>query len=348
MSHLCLAQCQTYQTNGIIHKLRSLPWRCLPRQSTLHQRPTRSLRTMARHKGPRKPPGQKKPPLTHFLCLPLITPTSRPQLEASLKSFREDVSPHDQPSDSERDAETVRSTIHPKAIRPVGALHCTLGVMSLDEDRLQEAVECLKGIDIASLLQGTISEATRPQHTIPSGDSAGGNASRNRHITPPPTSRPVAPVSISLKGLVSMHAPHNTSILYTAPTDPTSRVYPFCLALQKVFKDRGFLVPDDRQLKLHATIVNTIYAKGKKMPFKPGSVQQAGDDRSQGHGPNANAPLKIDARDVLERYEDFVWAESVVLDRVAICEMGAKKILDGEGNVKGEEYSEVASVALPS
>ena len=82
---------------------------------------------------------------------------------------------------------------------------------------------------------------------------------------------------------------------------------------------------------MHATLVNTIYAKG---------------DKSQGHGRNANAPLKIDARALLDKYADFVWAKDVVLDRIAICEMGAKQRIEN-GVVVGEEYTEVASVPLP-
>jgi activating signal cointegrator complex subunit 1 len=47
----------------------------------------------------------------------------------------------------------------------------------------------------------------------------------------------------------------------------------------------------------------------------------------------------------LERYQDFVWARDVVLDRIAICEMGAKKVVEN-GEVVGEQYTEVASVSL--
>jgi activating signal cointegrator complex subunit 1 len=161
-----------------------------------------------------------------------------------------------------------------------------------------------------------------------------------------------------------MHSPKQTSILYIAPTDETGRLTPFCIALQKMFKDKGFMI-DDRPLKLHATIVNTIYAKGRKRPPRSNAYESSSgnakakhqlgevdpstpDDRSQGHGPNANAPLKIDATAILEKYEDFVWAKDVVLDRVAICEMGAKKVVDEEGNVKDEEYTEVACIALPT
>ena len=89
---------------------------------------------------------------------------------------------------------------------------------------------------------------------------------------------------------------------------------------------------DTRPLNLHATIVNTIYAKGRK---------------SAGHGPDAQAPLRFDATAILEQWENFFWAKDVVLDRIAICEMGAKNVLDAEDRVIGEAYTEVASVQLP-
>lgn len=34
---------------------------------------------------------RKQPPLTHFLCLPLVTQTSKVQLKDSLNKFREDI-----------------------------------------------------------------------------------------------------------------------------------------------------------------------------------------------------------------------------------------------------------------
>lgn len=326
---------------------------------------------MPRGKGHRKPPSQKKPPLTHFLCLPLVTAASKPQFEASIRSFRDDVSP-DEAEQMENTSDLTR--VHPKAIRPVGALHCTLGVMSLKQDELDKAIESLKSLDIAQLLANTTPlEAISSQSetsTQPSAKEKQQPASLERPISPPQTSTTTTspssdPLKIDLKGLASMHSPRNTSILYIDPFDPSQRLYNFCLTLQKLFKDNGFLLPDDRKLNLHATIVNTIYAKGKKRSTGntdrsaargDGESQAAGsseatkpdeEDRSQGHGPNANAPLKMNARSLLEKYKDFVWAENVTLDRIAICEMGAKKKMDPQGNVVSEEYTEVASVALP-
>lgn len=278
-------------------------------------------------------------------------------------------------SDGSAKQEKAVSSVHPKAIRPVGALHCTLGVMSLSKTQLEDAVTVLKALDVSALLHGSRKTVSQEQPTSSSKPDAEGKpegrpASLERPISPPLTERSTAPpLVVDLKGLVSMHAPQKTSILYSAPTDASELLYPFCLSVQKFFAERGFLVPDDRDLKLHATVINTIYAKGKKRPppkrdarqqspdrDEAASGEQAGgepeklgpDDRSQGHGPNANAPLKIDATALLAYFEDFVWAEKVVLDRLAICEMGAKKTTDAEGKVIAEEYTEVACVKLPT
>ena len=48
---------------------------------------------MGRGKGSKKKNAgvPKKPPLTHFLCIPLVTPSSRPQLESSIEKFKRDL-----------------------------------------------------------------------------------------------------------------------------------------------------------------------------------------------------------------------------------------------------------------
>jgi activating signal cointegrator complex subunit 1 len=298
---------------------------------------------MPQHKSHRKPPAAKKPPLTHFLCLPLITATSKPQLEASIASFRENVAASEHPQQTASENGVTR--IHPKAIRPVGVMHCTLGVMSLDQDRLDKAIRLLQCLDITQLLLSNTADTSPGTSTVdpheiitpkePLTKQRERPVSLQRPVSPPPVERASREttsrsLTIDLKGLVSMHVPEKTSIVYIEPCDSSERLYPFCLALQDIFKKEGILVPDDRKLKLHATLVNTIYAKGKK---------------SQGHGSNANAPMKIDARALLDKYADFVWAKDVGLDRIAICEMGAKKRIEN-GEVVGEEYTEVASVPL--
>ncbi|QIW96848.1 hypothetical protein AMS68_002366 [Peltaster fructicola] len=219
-----------------------------------------------------------------------------------------------------------------KAVRPVGALHCTLGVMRLSQRELELAIDILRSLDVLDLLK---------QQSQTDTDALS------------------KPLQLQLRGLESMHDPQNTSILYVAPYDSTARLEPLCLAIQALFKEKSLLVSDDRPLKLHATIVNTIYAKGFMPKRRAPHQQQANNGRtsveanpnaldgSTGHGPRAKGSTKIDAREVLNNYKDFDWA-SLTLDRIAICEMGAKKHYDDEGRVIGEEYKEVAHIALPT
>ena len=85
----------------------------------------------SRHQ-PRKPrpeKRQKRPQLTHFLCLPLVNAKSLSQLEESLATFKTahitDPGPASQPSsNSQRD--TSRLGLPSTAFRPLGTLHLTL------------------------------------------------------------------------------------------------------------------------------------------------------------------------------------------------------------------------------
>ena len=97
---------------------------------------------MASNKKASKP---KKPPLTHFLCLPLVTTSSRPLLEESLGRLKDEV---ELLHGDALGTESLR-----RAVRPLGTIHLTLGVMSLKEqDSLEKAVGLLKGIDLKQLL----------------------------------------------------------------------------------------------------------------------------------------------------------------------------------------------------
>ncbi|KAL9120692.1 MAG: hypothetical protein Q9187_002746 [Circinaria calcarea] len=282
-----------------------------------------------------------KPPLTHFLCLPLVNPLSKPQLQASVQQFITDV--------------TVPSshneiTIPHKAIRPLGTLHLTLGVMSLlSPQRVASALEFLQGIDVLEVLRrasgavlpeggteaavdegGVIDAAEQPEtdSQLSTGLSRSESLSQGEKEGSPP------PLIVSLYGLRPMHEPTSTSILYAPPTDATSRLYPFCVALCNAFTEAGFLIPDSRPLRLHATIVNTIYAKEKTARKKGG-----------GHGKDRMGARGFDAKQLLERYEGFVWAEDIRLDRICICEMGAKAVEKEEG--EEVEYVEIGSLPLP-
>lgn len=105
-----------------------------------------------------------------------------------------------------------------------------------------------------------------------------------------------------------MGTPEKTSVLFAPPVDAEGRLQAFCEDLKGRFVEAGFMEKETRPLLLHATVLNTIYVKGRG---------------------KAKGRLTIDARDVIARYEDFVWAEDVVLGEVSLCKMGAQEV-DGE------------------
>ncbi|KAL9087860.1 MAG: hypothetical protein Q9165_006422 [Trypethelium subeluteriae] len=409
----------------------------------------------------------KKPLLTHFLCLPLINGSSRPKFESSLAEFSQD------------DA-AAGHLFDERAVRPLGALHLTIGVMSLtDKERLDGAIEMLRNLDILDILrhsQHSKSQAPTAMDTINSMNFKGNSAyeqtepslvspddipksedrtitskrasvseensivfegsdstqagkwtieplssqplsSLMRPVSPPPWPRPPSqgirvssedasssdsPLRLKISALHAMKSPSKTSVLFASAEDPSSRLLTSATRLRTSFTDAGFLVHDDRPLKLHATIVNTIYAKKghprarrRKAKEPMGSLEQTPQDddndendgtdsmkhesedelnegREEGEGDgksesgihhegetNKSASKtdkqeekhrfqqRFNATALIEKYKDFVWAEDVHLDRLAICEMGAKTVYDRNGKVVEEKYTEVASISLP-
>ncbi|KAL1792412.1 hypothetical protein ACET3X_008919 [Alternaria dauci] len=325
--------------------------------------------------------GAKKPQLTHFLCLPLVTDTSKPQLQQGLERFKEDLAND--------------GLVPTKAVRPVGTLHLTLGVMSLSPLKLQEAKQYLQELDLHILLRD-ITHRRVAEKAAESGEIA-----ENLNAAAMPDTDAL---TINLESLIPMQAPHKTSILYAEPQDPSQRLQPFAAALREQFTQKGLLLEDSRPLKLHATIMNTIYAKPKKhgrgrtksqklidglkhMEHKisPHHHHNGGDTRptstddlnpedetaptagsvdgnedtappdpstteaprptGEGHGPDGKSWMRFDARNLIEKYKGFMWAEGVRVDRVCICKMGAKKIwsggTEGEGEVVDEQYEVV-------
>lgn len=322
--------------------------------------PTRQDRGGSKRHGKGKG-GQKKPPLTHFLCLPLVTDTSRDQLQRALDKLKGDIEEN--------------AVVPPKAVRPLGTLHLTLGVMSLDETKLEQAIQYLQELGLHRILRDLTQRGAAERA------AEDGTISENLNAATLPDTDGL---TIDLEALTPMQSPQNTSILYASPVDPTHRLYSFASALRKEFTDRGFMIEDTRQLKLHATIINTIYAKpggqrGRKSTIKetlkhiehkvsphhhshsphPNNADnQAVDNASpinsddeqaqqnEGHGPNAKSWMRFDATDLITKYKDFKWAEEVRIDRVQICKMGARKVWsgggEGEGEVVDERYEVVA------
>lgn len=156
-------------------------------------------------------------------------------------------------------------------------------------------------------------------------DLRGQMPSRERQATDGASSR-LPPLSVTLRGLESMHDPAKTSVLYVAPVDEDRTLSEFCLKLREAFEAADLLVPDTRALLLHATIINTIYLVGRR----------------SGNGRKRAPKLTIDAREMLQKYEAFEWMRDVRVERVSICRMGARAVEGGD-----EEYVVEGEVAIP-
>jgi activating signal cointegrator complex subunit 1 len=235
---------------------------------------------------PRKPaPSKAKPPaLTHFLCIPLVTPATRPALFDGLARLRQDV---------EESGICAAS-----AVRHVGSLHLTLGVMALSSASEVEDVKVfLAELDLRNLLREEEEEEVKGKQGL----------------------------MIRLEGLHAMQHPGRTSVLYAKPMDANGgaedRLMQFAQRVRRVFEEKGWVKREDRELKLHATVLNTIYARGK-----------------------AEKGRKFDARELVGRWDGLEWAEGMRVDRVQVCRMGAVKVWsEGERKeVVDEEYGVVA------
>ena len=89
------------------------------------------------------------------------------------------------------------------------------------------------------------------------------------------------------------------------------------------------MVDEKRELLLHCTIVNMVYARDSGRKGRGGKLGRWGRKR------------KFDAREVVEKYEGFKWMPDCRVERVGICEMGAREVA---GEVR---YVEVAGREMP-
>ncbi|KAI0130857.1 kinase A anchor protein [Daldinia grandis] len=240
-----------------------------------------------------------RPSPTHFLCLPLVTGISRHQLSASLSAFSGDVTSPDS------------FAVPEQAIRPLGTLHLTIGVMSFPrDDGLEKAVALLKTLIPRKIMAGIKAAKT------------GKDSERSAQE---PTRPPSPLLSVTLKGLHSMQPTSSkASVLYSPPVDTEGILFRFCENLRSAFQEAGLMAEENRPLLLHATIMNTIYVKGRNRK-----------------GGKRHEKLTIDARDIIDRYNDYVWMKDVPLEKIAICKMGAKKQEDGD-----EAYEVEAEIGL--
>ncbi|KAH7399996.1 kinase A anchor protein [Cadophora sp. MPI-SDFR-AT-0126] len=290
------------------------------------------------------PPRPSQPRLTHFLAIPLVTPSSSPQLQHSFALFRDKV--------THPNIASLSDGVPEQAIRPLGTLHLTLGVMSLTtREKVEGVLELLRSLEFVGVrpmgarVEGAgddvspVPKLRQLSDTQSGGDDTSTVSNSESKEKEKQKERPPPPLHITLQGLQSMHDPSKTSVLYAAPLDPNLRLYRFCVKLREVFKE--FLVGEQRPLLLHATVVNTVYVKGRGGGGGRGNERGGRGARGRGGG-RGRERLTLDARELLRGWEDFVWMRNVRVESVAVLRMGAKVGESGE-----EEYEVEGEVDIP-
>ena len=214
--------------------------------------------TMSRNEKNNKPGGdfrnharkEKKPQLTHFLCLPLVNSVSLPQLESSLATFKA-VIPAAQRGEQNGPQETLveqKPLIPDGALRPIGTLHLTLGVMSLPtKERLDEALGFFRSLDLGAMMHEAEDKARgRPQKGKT--DHTPQEQLSHEIGLAPQASIPRAPrpFNVSLESLHALPRARSATVLHAAPVDSTSRLYPFCEMLRDKFLEAGFLLGENK------------------------------------------------------------------------------------------------------
>ncbi|CAP98611.1 hypothetical protein E8E15_000427 [Penicillium rubens] len=171
---------------------------------------------------PRPEKRQKRPQLTHFLCLPLVNTKSLPQLDESLAAFKTThlAEPGPATQSSSKEGDNFRLGLPSAAFRPLGTIHLTLGVMSLtSKERLDQALAFFQSLDLADVMNEAepITAHTQQNSTLSS------------------------PLTVSLESLHALPQDKSATILHASPVDPTGRLLPFCVKLRDKFIEAGFI-----------------------------------------------------------------------------------------------------------
>jgi activating signal cointegrator complex subunit 1 len=151
-------------------------------------------------------------------------------------------------------------------------------------------------------------------------------------------------IKITLRGLASMQPADRAAVLYAPPVDRFGLLQAFCERVRDAFREAEVMEDEGRPLLLHATVVNTVYVKGDKQEGGSNARGRGGRGRGGrgGRGGKKWERLVFDATGIIDRYEDQVWMENVPVEKIAICRMGAKKVVvDGEEDEAYEVEAEV-------
>lgn len=276
---------------------------------------------------------RQKHNLTHYICYPLVTASSRPLLQRSMGLLRDNPASANFPSG---------------AFVPLDTLHLNAGInMSLPTSgRFADAEKLLRSLDLNSLT----TELSAPSFEKRSVRQKFLDIERSLSLSAAiPMTRPL-PLHLTLRGL---HATPRDLLglipvkLYAQCHESTSRLRHLCNNLAIIFAAAGLYDPSSehpfRRNRLKTTgsplenvsLIKTSFIRSAGVvpsPIQPGKLQQK------------PAPI-IEPRELVRVFRDFVWAENIKLDRLSICPLGLYKRIRKEGSKA--RLCEECSVPLP-
>ena len=274
--------------------------------------------------------------LTHFICIPLTTSSSRPLLRHSLGVLRESPASAGIPSE---------------AFVPPGMLQMNLRIpMSLSTpSRFANAKKLLESLDLNSLTR----ELLKPSHRERSIDEQFLELEKSLSLSPVTNMTQPLPLHITLSSLAvttSHNRPPRVNALAAQCHDPTFRVRHLCNNLAIIFAVAGLFDQSSLRTSLHTELNLHTELKENELPL-PGVVLITTKGMRGKVGPSHRQPGKfinyssnINSQDLTRTFKDFVWAENIRLERLSICPLGITKQIRKAG--QNALLSEACSVPL--
>ena len=252
---------------------------------------------------------------THQLSIPLSTPSSRPQLNASFARFERET-----------------SNIIPKGsvFNPEFAM-LFLGKLKLESrERINAFSKHLHNMPVHEMLRVAAVSAVKGRPSFPD------HAYQHEPLSLGVASKlDYPPLKVDISGMNSPNGDSSTRILVAMVVDRTHRLEHFKHMILKSLFKAGFQATAPVASPITTTLMMTRLALWWVKNTDP----------KTGRSKAATPPL-VDASDLIQGWNDFEWATNVQLEKMCIYRLGVMERLPG-GEARQKQPVEVDSIKLP-
>ena len=253
---------------------------------------------------------------THHLNIPLVTPSSRPQLNASFARFERET-----------------SDIIPKGsvFNPEFAM-LFLGKLKLESrERINACSKHLHNMPVHEMLRVAAVSAVRGP------SSFSDHAYQHEPLSLGVASRlDYPPLKVDISGIHAPNGDSSTRILVANVVDRTHRLEHFKHIILKSLFKAGFQATASVASPITTTLMMTRLALWwVKNTYDPKTGRST-----------APTPPLVDASDLIQGWNDFEWATNVQLEKLCIHKLGIMERLPG-GGARQKQLVEVDSIMLP-